>query len=85
MDNINLQLEIDKLKSDIKALNDEVYRNNFSAHQDFNKSSNFSTKLKIPSYSVAPTTCEVGEIIEVSGVMKICSATNTWTTVGTQT
>lgn len=80
----NLQETIGKLQIDLNALNQEVYLNNFSAHQDFNKYSNFTSRLKVPSYSVAPSTCEVGEIIEVGGKLKICSSANTWTTVGTQ-
>lgn len=84
MDNLSLQQRIDKLEKDLFDLNQEVYLNNFSASQDFNKKSNFNTTLKVPHYASDPTTCEVGEIIEVGGKLKICSATNTWTTVGTQ-
>jgi len=83
--NPDLQKRIEKLEKDLFDLNQEVYTNNFSARQDFNKYSNFTTRLKVPKYSVDPSTCEVGEIIEVSGKLKICSATNTWTIVGTQT
>lgn len=76
-----LKDQIDLLKSDLKALTDEVYRNNFSSHQDFNKSSNFTTKLKIPHYSSAPIVGEVGEIIEIGGVLYICSSANVFTLV----
>lgn len=83
--NPDVQKQIDQLRLDLEALNQEVYRNNFSAHQDFNKSSSFTTKLKVPHYDSLPTSCEIGEIVESGGVLKICSALNTWTTVGTQT
>lgn len=76
-----LQDQITKLEQDLKALNDEVYRNNFSARQDFNKASNFTTRLKIPHYDSLPATCEIGELAETGGVLKICSSANTWTTV----
>ena len=76
-----LQEQIDKLVKDVAALNDEFYKNNFSAHQEFNKSSNFTTRLKVPHYASLPATCEVGEIAESGGVLKICSSTNTWTSV----
>lgn len=76
---------IEKLERDNFSINQEVYLNNFSARQDFNKYSNFTTRLKVPYYATAPSTCEVGEIIEVAGKLRICSATNTWTIVGTQT
>lgn len=76
--------EIEQLKKDIAALSDEYYRNNFTAHQDFVKYSNFTSRLKIPHYASTPATGEVGEIIEVGGKLYICSAANTWTIVGTQ-
>ena len=85
MDNLSLQQRIDKLEKDLFDLNQEVYLNNFSASQDFNKKSNFNTTLKVPHYASDPTTCEVGEIIEVGGKLKVCSATNTWTICGLQT
>ena len=85
MDNLSLQQRIEKLEKDLFDLNQEVYLNNFSASQDFNKKSNFNTTLKVPHYASDPTTCEVGEIIEVGGKLKICSATNTWSICGLQT
>jgi len=80
----DLQMQIDQLKASLEALNAEVYTNNFSAVQDFNKYSRFNTRLKVPSYASVPTTGEVGEIIEVAGKLRICSATNVFTIVGTQ-
>lgn len=86
MDTIqSLRSEIDKLKADLTALNSEFYLNNFSAHQDFNKYSNFSTQLKVPHYDVLPTIGEIGEIFEYGGKLYIFSALNTPTVVGTQT
>ena len=84
MDMTEMQMNIDQLKKDLDALNNEYYKNNFSAQQDFNKKSNFTTRLKVPSYVVAPTTAEVGEIIEVGGKLYICSTANTFSLVGTQ-
>jgi hypothetical protein len=78
----NTQLQM--LRQEIESLKAELYRGNFSGSQDFNKYTRFNTRLKVPNYSVAPAKCEVGEIIEVGGKLKICSAANTWTTVGTQ-
>ncbi len=73
----NLQRQIDLLKNDF-------YKNNFSAYQDFSKYSNFTFRLKVPHYASTPATGVVGEIIEVSGILYICSSANTWTKVGTQ-
>lgn len=73
------------MKEDLKALQDEFYKNNFSAHQDFTKASSFTSKLKVPHYDVIPTVCETGEIIENSGKLYICSSTNVYSVVGTQT
>lgn len=82
--NPDTQKQIDDLKKEVQALKDEFYRNNFTANQTFNKYSNFTTRLKVPSYSSLPSTCEVGEIVESGGKLRICSASNTWTIVGTQ-
>jgi len=79
-----IEAEIQKLKKDLGDLNDEFYRNNFSAGQDFNKYSRFNTRLKIPHKSALPSTCEVSEICEYNGKLYVCSAANTWTIVGTQ-
>jgi hypothetical protein len=83
MDN-DLREEIEKLKKDLAALNEEVYKNNFSTFQEFNKRSSFTVSLKVPSYRTVPEVAEVGEIIEVNGKLYICSAINTWSLVGTQ-
>lgn len=80
----SIKEQMGKFQSDLNDLAQNFYKNNFSSHQDFTKACNFSTKLKVPSYSTLPT-CEVGEICESSGKLYICSATNTWTIVGTQT
>lgn len=80
-----LQDQVAKLQQDLRAINDEFYKNNFTARQDFNKASSFTTRLKVPHYASAPTTAEVGEIIEVSGKLYICSSANTFSLVGTQT
>ena len=78
------QKQINALRKQIEQISTEVFKNNFSTHQDFNKASSFNTKLKVPSYSSVPDVCEVGEIIENSGKLLICSTANTWVIVGTQ-
>ena len=83
MDN-ELLARITELEKNLFDLNQEMYTNNWSASQDFNKYSRFNTRLKVPKYSSDPTTGEVGEIIEVGGKLKICSSTNVWTIVGVQ-
>lgn len=83
--NNDLQAQITQLTKDLKALTEEVYRNNFSATQDFNKASNFTSKLKVPHYDSIPPVGQTGEVIEVNGKLYICSATNVYTIVGTQT
>ncbi len=85
MNNQELQKQVNSLQSQLNDLTAAFYKNNFSERQDFNKSSNFTTKLKTPHYDTLPTTCEVGDIAESSGKLNICSAANTWTVVGTQT
>ena len=69
------------LQQDLDALRQEVYRNNFSSSQDFNKFSRFTTRLKIPHYDAVPPVGEVGELIEVGGVLLICSSANSFSVV----
>ena len=76
--------QINALRQRLESIEGEFYRNNFPSSQDHQKYVRFNSRLKVPSYSSAPATCEVGEICEVGGKLKICSAANTWTTVGTQ-
>lgn len=77
--------QMEALKQNLESLQAEFYKNNFSGSQDYNKYVRFNSRLKVPHYSATPATCEVGEIREVSGKLRICSAANTWTIVGTQT
>lgn len=83
--NNDLLARIQKLERDIFDLNAEIYANNFSSSQDFNKFSRFNTRLQVPTLSATPTTCEVGELCVVSGKLRVCSAANTWTIAGIQT
>jgi len=76
--------ELEQLKQRLESLESEVHRNNFSDSKDYNKYARFNTRLKIPKYDTPPSTCEIGELIEDGGVLKICSAADTWTIVGTQ-
>lgn len=73
--------QLAKLRDDLTALQQEVYRNNFSSHQDFNKFSNFTTRFKIPHYDAVPPIGEVGELIEVGGTLLICSSPNSFSIV----
>lgn len=76
--------KLNKLQRDIEGLTNAYYSNNFSSHQDFNKESFFNYRLKVPNYTVLPTTCQVGEIVENSGKLNICVTANTWAVVGNQ-
>ena len=75
---------IAKLEKDLKDLNAEFYRNNFTSNQDFNKFVRFNSHLKIPNYTALPATCEVSQVGVYSGKLYVCSAANTWTVAGTQ-
>lgn len=81
----DLQDQINRLKADIDNLTKAFYQNNFSSHQDFNKSSAFNYRLKVPHYDTLPSTNNVGEVLESGGKLYISTAVDTWTIVGTQT
>lgn len=75
------QEQIDILRNDLASLQQEVYRNNFSGSQDFNKFIRFNTRLKVPHYDSIPPIGEVGELIEAGGALYICSSPNTFVLV----
>lgn len=79
-----LQDDVAKLQRDIEGLTQAYYSNNFSSHQDFNKSSAFNYRLRIPAGSSLPSTNNVGEIFALSGVLYISTGVDTWTKVGAQ-
>lgn len=68
----------------LRDLRDEFYRNNFPSSQDYFKYIRFNGRLKVPHYDSLPTTCEVGEIAESGGKLRVCSSADTWSIVGTQ-
>lgn len=76
--------EINRLKSELESLKQEFFRANFSTRQDFSKYSDFKSRLKVPVFSALPSTCEIGEVGAYSGKLYVCSASNTWSIVGTQ-
>lgn len=78
MDN-EIDKRIAKLERDLQDLNDEVYKTNFTAQQDFPKNANFTSRLKIPVYTTKPAKCDVGELCSNGGKLWHCSSTDTWT------
>ena len=82
----DLQIQLNQLKADFEALNAEVYTNNFTSSQDFNKYSRFNTRIKVPTYATAPTVAEIGELYanSTNGRLFVCTAANVWSLVGTQ-
>lgn len=82
----DLQEQVNKLQKSIDDLFGVVYKNNFASTQVFNKDSIFTGRLKVPSYSVAPTVAEVNDVIGVSGVLYICTSIGpvVFTKVGAQ-
>lgn len=72
------------IKQELESLRGEVYKNNFSGSQDFNKTSRFNTRLKIPHYQSIPSIGEQGEICEIGGKLYICVSANRFVVAGTQ-
>lgn len=83
----NIQQQINALKAQIESLQVEYYRGNFDGLQDFNKFVRLNDRVKLPTYSSAPTTCEQGELYVNSGTGKVyvCTSANTWGLIGNQT
>ena len=72
-----LKDQITKLKGDVENLTANFYKNNFSSSQTFTKGVIFNTSVKLPHFTSFPSRCEVGEIIEVGGVVYLCTVANT--------
>lgn len=73
--------QIAMLSAELESLKQEVYKNNFSGSQDFNKFIRCNTRLKVPHYDSIPPVGEVGEIFEAGGQLYICSSPNIFTLV----
>lgn len=86
----DLQEQLTRLRVDFDNLSNQFFKNNFTTSQTFAKDAIFTTRLKVPHYSSAPTVGEVGDIIEVGGELFICTTAGTvaspatFTLVGTQ-
>lgn len=83
--NPDTQKMIDDLSKRLTSLEEEFYRGNLPSFQEFTKSIVFRGRLKVTHYASLPSVAEIGEIAETGGKLYICSATNTWALVGTQT
>lgn len=81
----DLEELVGTLQKTITNLSGDFYKNNFTSSITFNKDAVFYTRLKVPHYDSAPTVSEVGDIIEVGGVLYICTAVGgVFTKVGAQ-
>lgn len=86
----DLQAQIVKLTSSLNDVSQAVFKNNFSSSQTFTKDVVFTTRLRVPVYSSAPSVGEVGDLIAVGGVLYICTTAGnvatpaTFSLVGTQ-
>ena len=73
------QSQLAKLQQEFDTLKAEFYRNNFIASVDQNKFTRFNSRMKVPTFTALPSTCEIGEVGVFSSKLYVCSATNTWT------
>lgn len=82
---LDLQAQIAKLRVDLESLSQNFYKNNFSSIQNFNKDAVFNSRLKVPHYDSPPAISEVGDLVEIGGVLYIGTAVSgTFELVGTQ-
>ena len=78
--------QIAELRRELEALRQEFYLNNFISSKDENKYVRFNSRIRVPIYSSAPGTAEVGELYVDSddGKLYVCTTANTWALVGGQ-
>lgn len=82
--NQKLAREVESLTRTVEELRQIVQKNNFSALQVFDKTVQFNNKIKVFNKTANLASCQTGELSVVGGKLYICSATDTWTIVGTQ-
>lgn len=58
------------------------YLSNFGTHVFINGLLELGTSFKLPNKTADPAKCQVGELVVVDGVLKVCSAVDTWTSLG---
>jgi hypothetical protein len=87
----SLQDQIQKLFNKVGELEGLVNKNNFNSTQTFNKACIFSDRLRIPVFSSAPTTAEIGDVFsDTSGKVYVCTTASVggagavWTLIGSQ-
>lgn len=86
-----LEQTIFKMNEKLNSLSSSFYKNNFSSSQTFTKDSIFTSRLKVPVFTSAPSVAEVGDLMVINGVLYICTTASisgvgaVWTVVGTQT
>jgi len=80
-----LKQQISVLKQEIEELRQVSTKNNFSGLQVFDKAVQFNNKIKVLNKAANLAKCQTGELSVVAGKLYICSATDTWSLVGTQT
>ena len=79
-----------RLRLQMGELSALVSKNNFSSTQTFNKDSIFSSRLRVPVFTVAPTVAEIGDVMCLAAELYLCTTASTagagavWTVVGTQ-
>jgi hypothetical protein len=78
--------QMEMMKQTLESLQAEFYKNNFSGSQDFTKKVRFQAEVVVQKAGTAPAKCEQGALYVNTGTGKlyVCSATNTWSLVGTQ-
>lgn len=80
------QSQLNMLRQELESLKAEFYKNNFMGGQDFNKFVRLNDRVKLPTLTSAPATCEIGEVYVngTTGKAYVCSAANTWSLIGAQ-
>lgn len=83
---IAIEEQLASLQRQLGELFSQVYKNNFSSTQTFSKDAIFSSRLRVPVYSAAPTVAEEGDLAYIAGKLYVCTDASpvTFTVVGTQ-
>lgn len=67
------------------ALRGEALSGGYALYLSSDTTSPTRAPIRIDPQDTAPTSCNIGDLSVVVNVLKICTASNTWTTVGVQT
>lgn len=81
---MTLEEQLKVLSNEVYSLKDEFYKDRFTSKEIKTKEIIYKNILILEQKSATPSVCVVGSLCVVGGKLYVCSASNTWAVVGSQ-